>query len=154
MACCNVDVESILNKYSPEKGNLMHILHMVQDASGENFICEDCMKKIAEKTGVPLNKLYGVTSFYSMFSTEKRGKYVIRMCESGPCHVVGAKDVLEAFKSELGIEVGETTDCGTFTLETTACLGVCAVAPAVMINEDVHGNLDPSMVKGIIEKYK
>ncbi len=154
MACCNVDIDRILEDYSREKGNLMETLHRVQDASGENYICDDCMKKIEKKTGIPLNKLYGVTSFYTMFSNSKRGKYVIRMCESGPCHVLGAKEVKKAFCDELGISVGETTEDGLFTLETAACLGVCAVAPAVMINEDVHGNLKPEMVKDILAKYQ
>jgi NADH:ubiquinone oxidoreductase subunit E len=76
------------------------------------------------------------------------------MCESSPCHVLGAKEVLEAFKNELKIDVNETTPDGKFTLELTACLGVCAVAPAVMINSEVHGNLKPENVKSILEKYK
>ncbi|MFA7576645.1 MAG: NAD(P)H-dependent oxidoreductase subunit E [Candidatus Muiribacteriota bacterium] len=153
MACCSIDVGAILKDYSKEKGNLLDILHRIQDASGENFICDDCMKVVAEKTEVPLNKLYGVTSFYTMFSNKKRGKFVIRMCQSSPCHVLGAQAVINAFKEELGIELGETTSDGKFTIELTACLGICAVAPAVMINEDVHGNLKPEMVKNILAKY-
>lgn len=154
MACCNVDIGSILKEYSSEKGNLMETLHKIQNASGENYICDDCMKKVSSHTNIPLNRLYGVTSFYTMFSNEKRGKYVIRMCESSPCHVLGAKDIIDTFSKELGIKPGETTDDGLFTIEYCACLGVCAVAPAVMINEDVHGNLKPEMVKDIIAKYK
>ncbi|MGM0606940.1 MAG: NAD(P)H-dependent oxidoreductase subunit E [Candidatus Muiribacteriota bacterium] len=153
MACCNVDVSAILKEYSKEKGNLMDVLHKMQDASGENYICDECMQKLAEHTKIPLNKLYGVTSFYAMFSNKKRGKYVIRMCESSPCHVLGAKDVLESFKKELGVDVNQTTADGKFTLELTPCLGVCAVAPAVMINEDVHGNLNPESVKKVLENY-
>jgi NADH:ubiquinone oxidoreductase subunit E len=154
MTCCNVDVGEILKGYSKEKGNLMEVLHKVQDSSGENYICDECMTKIADHTGLPLNKLYGVTSFYTMFSNKKRGKYVIRMCESSPCHVLGAKKVIDSFSEELGIKVGETTQDGKFTLEYCACLGLCAVAPAVMINEDVHGNLKPEMVKDILAKYE
>ncbi|MCK9223524.1 MAG: NADH-quinone oxidoreductase subunit NuoE [Candidatus Muirbacterium halophilum] len=154
MTCCNVDVGKILKEYSEEKGNLMEILHKIQNSSKENYICDDCMKKISDYTKLPLNKLYGVTSFYTMFSNKKRGKYVIRMCESCPCHVLGAEAVINSFVDELGIKVGETTKDGKFTLEHCACLGLCAVAPAVMINEDVHGNLKPEMVKDIIAKYE
>ena len=93
-------------------------------------------------------------TFYSMYSVTPRGKYIIRMCESAPCHVNGAENILESLKEELGIQAGETTSDGLFTLEHTACLGTCEVSPAMQINEVVFGNLTAAKVKEIIENYR
>ena len=98
---------------------------------------------------IPLSRVYGVATFYSMFSVRPRGKYIIRICERLPCHIVGAREVIQAFEEALGIRVGETTENGKSTLEYTSCLGVCGVAPAVMINDRVYGNLTPAKVEEI-----
>jgi NADH-quinone oxidoreductase subunit F len=89
-----------------------------------------------------------------MFSPTPRGKYIIRLCESPPCHIMGAVNLAEMLQTELGIKVGETTADGLFTLEHTACLGVCEVSPAMQINEVVHGRLTPERVKSILADYK
>ena len=93
-------------------------------------------------------------TFYTMYSVTPRGKYIIRMCESAPCHVNGAENILETLKEELGLQVGETTSDGLFTLEHTACLGTCEVSPAMQINEVVFGNLTGAKVKEVLENYR
>ena len=115
----------------------MPALHAVQGICG-NWLPLEALKLVSEGMDIPYPYLYGVMSFYTMFSPTPRGKYLIRLCESPPCHIMGAENLVEVLKAELGIKVGETTADGLFTLEHTACLGVCEVAPAMQINEVVH----------------
>jgi NADH-quinone oxidoreductase subunit E len=123
-----------------------------QRASG-NAIDAKTAAGVAKETGASTARVYGVTTFYAMFSNEARGEKLIRMCKSAPCHVKGAKAVLRAFEEALGVACGETTADGRFTLETCECLGICDVSPAVMINDEVFGNLTPEGVPGLLAKY-
>lgn len=133
-------------------GALIPVLHEAQRLM-DNHLSEEALKVIAAGLNIPLAKVYGVATFYSMFSLKPRGLHVIRMCESAPCHIKGAREVIDAFQKELGIKVGETTSDGKFTLEFSACLGICGVAPAVMINDDMYGNLTPEKVQEVISRY-
>ena len=150
-------VEEIYNKVSNEsleKGDvLINTLHERQDHY-KNFIPVEAAEELHNITGVPLSKIYEVLSFYTMFSTKKRGEYVIRVCKSLPCHVDGGAEVVEALKNELKINFGETTEDGLFTLEQSSCLGLCGVSPVMMINEEAYGNLTPEKVKKIIDEIK
>ena len=145
-------VAAIAAPYKGREEKLIRVLREAQ-AVANNAVAKDVAQVVAAEMGLPLVKVYGVVTFYAMFSTEPRGKNVVRMCKSAPCHVKGAKEVLSAFESELGISCGETTADGKFTLETCECLGICDVSPAVMINDIVHGNLTPATVKNVIAGY-
>ncbi len=131
---------------------LIDVLTDVQ-AVANNGVAKDVAKVIANEMGIPLAKVYGVESFYAFFSEAPRGKNIIRMCKSAPCHVKGAKEVLAAFEEALGIKCGETTPDGKFTLETCECLGICQMSPAVLINDKVYGELTPAKVKEVIALY-
>jgi NADH-quinone oxidoreductase subunit E len=98
--------------------------------------------------------LYATASFYSMFSMKPLGKHVIRFCESAPCHVVGAREVLESIQDYLGIQVGETSTDNQFTLLTTSCIGICSVGPVFLVDDDLHGNVTPEHVPAILQKYQ
>ncbi len=130
------DIQDAVSHYRAVKGGVMPALHAVQGICG-NWLPLEALKMIAEGMDIPYPYLYGVMSFYTMFSPTPRGKFIIRLCESPPCHIMGAENLVEVLKAELGIKVGETTTDGLFTLEHTACLGVCEVAPAMQINEVV-----------------
>lgn len=97
--------------------------------------------------GIPMNKVYSFITFYAMLSVKPRGRYIVRMCKSAPCHVHGAQAVVQALEDQLGISIGETTEDGRFTLEYCPCLGLCEISPAIMINEHVYGNLTPESVR-------
>ena len=112
------------------------------------------MEEIADYIGLPYAKVYGTATFYSMISRKPRGKHVIRLCDSPPCHLMGSEDVLDVLREMLGIEGGQTTPDMLFTLELTSCLGVCGVAPAMMIDETVYGNLTPKKLRKIVEDYR
>lgn len=148
-------LEKVAAIAAPYKGREDMLIQVLKDAQvvANNGIAADVAAVIAAEMGLPISKVYGVVTFYSMFSTQARGKYIIRMCKSAPCHVKGAKEVLKAMEEALGISVGETTPDGKFTLETCECLGICNVAPAIMVNDDVHEKLTPETVKEVLAKY-
>jgi NADH-quinone oxidoreductase subunit F len=146
-------IKETVSRYKATKGGLQPALHTVQGICG-NWLPMEALQLISEGMDIPYAYLYGVMSFYTMFSPTPRGKYIIRMCESPPCHILGADNLLEVLKGELGIKVGETTSDGLFTLEHTACLGVCEVSPAMQINEVVFGRLTTERIKNIISDYR
>jgi len=98
--------------------------------------------------------VYELATFYSMYSTKPRGKYLVRYCESLPCHVVGGREVKEALEETIGIKTGETSKDGLFTLESSSCLGLCGVGPVIMINGETYGNLTSTKVKEIVKRYR
>jgi NADH:ubiquinone oxidoreductase subunit E len=98
--------------------------------------------------------LYATASFYSMFSLTPTGKHVIRFCESAPCHVVGAREVIEAIQDHLDIQIGETTADNQWTLLTTSCIGVCSVGPVFLVDDEIYGNVTPERVPAILAKYQ
>lgn len=145
-------VDAILDQHHRDQGSLMAILREVQNELG--YLPEEALARIALGLDLPLSKVYGLATFYTLFSTKPKGEFIIRVCESAPCHVEGAQEVIEALEQELGIKVGENTPDGKFTLELSSCLGICGVAPAIMVNDEVYGNLTPEMIPGIISKYR
>jgi len=146
-------IKDICSRFSLIKGGLLPALHAVQSVCG-NWLPKEALELVSRGFNLPYAYLYGVLSFYTMYATQPRGRYVIRLCESPPCHIMGAVSLKEMLETELGIHVGQTTGDGLFTLELTACLGVCEVSPAMQINEVVHGGLTADRVKQILADYR
>ena len=146
--------ESIFQKYENKPENILLILHDIQDENPNKYLTEEDLKEVSERLNLPYSFVYGVASFYSMFSLKPRGKYIIRVCESPPCHLMGSENILNELKKILEIDIGETTRDNLFTLEISSCLGVCGVAPAIMINEEVYGNLTKEKIKEIIDNLR
>ena len=146
-------IKEVCQQLNKVKGKVLPILHAVQNICG-NWLPLEALQLVAKELDIPYGYLYGVMTFYSMYAVTPRGKFIIRMCESAPCHVNGAENILETLKEELGIQVGQTTSDGLFTLEQTACLGTCEVSPAMQINEVVFGNLTAAKVKEVLENYR
>jgi NADH:ubiquinone oxidoreductase subunit F (NADH-binding)/NADH:ubiquinone oxidoreductase subunit E len=146
-------IKEVCQQLNKVKGKVLPILHAVQNICG-NWLPLEALQLVAKELDIPYGYLYGVMTFYSMYAVTPRGKFIIRMCESAPCHVNGAENILETLKEELAIQVGETTSDGLFTLEHTACLGTCEVSPAMQINEVVFGNLTSAKVKEVLENYR
>jgi NADH:ubiquinone oxidoreductase subunit E len=147
-------VKEILNYYQNSKDNLIQIMLELQKISGTNSLPKEWVEFVAEKLDMPLSRVYSVITFYAMFGTEPRGKYLIEVCKSGPCYVSGAKNVLELLEETLGIKAGETTADGTFTLILSSCFGACDIAPAIKIGEKVYGNLTKEKLEEIVNCYK
>ncbi len=146
-----MNVQAILSKYDKQPNNLLVLLHDLQDAHEQHYLTPDSMRAAAEHLGLPSSFVHGVATFYTMFSLKPRGRHIVRICQSPPCHLLGATDVSKELMKALGIRFGETTPDGLFTLEMSSCLGVCGVAPAMMIDGEVYGNLTVPRIREIID---
>jgi NADH-quinone oxidoreductase subunit E len=142
--------EEIITKYDPSAENLLSILHDLQDAQEQHYLTDRDLRIAAQYLHLPFSFVHGVASFYTMFSLTPRGKHIIRVCQSPPCHLMGATTLAQELTRRLGIDFGQTTPDGVFTLEMTSCLGVCGVAPAMMVNDEVYGNLTPGKIQEIL----
>ena len=142
-------VEEILDDTTGKRGILIAVLQRVQEKVG--YLSEDAMKMIAARLSLSLSTVYGVASFYKHFHFKPRGKNVVKVCTGTACHVRGAKAVLSEMENKLGIKEGETTPDRSVTLETVGCVGCCALAPVVTVNDqELYGELTPQMVDDII----
>jgi NADH-quinone oxidoreductase subunit E len=144
----------ILKKYEPKRENLLLLLHALQRNNPQNDLTEEDLTSTAQYLSLPLSEINGVATFYSMYALKPRGQYLVRICQSPPCHLAGSTNLIEEISTFLGVKVGETTPDGLFTLETTECLGVCGVAPVMMVNEEVHGNLTTERVRAILAEKR
>jgi NADP-reducing hydrogenase subunit HndA len=142
----------IIKKYKNTEGALIPVLHEAQEIYG--YLPLSVQKIVSEGLDVSLAEIYGVVTFYTQFSLQPKGKFQIQVCMGTACYVKGASMVLDKFKEKLGIDVGECTDDSRFSLEACRCIGACGLAPVVMINDDVYGNLEPDQVENIINSYK
>ncbi len=147
-------VKEIVKRYGNKRENLLQILHDLQNQSPQKYLNKKDLEILSEEMKIPLSDIVGTASFYSMFSFTPRGKYLIRICESPPCHLLGAPAIFKVIESKLGIKEGETTPDGLFTLEGTSCLGICGVAPAMMINEEAYGNLTEEKISQILDQIR
>lgn len=143
---------TIVEKYGRDERNLIPLLHDLQAELG--YLSPEVMETVAEQLGTTAARVHGVATFYTLFYTKPHGKYVVRLCDSPPCHIEGSRKIREAVTAELGVAPGETTEDSNFTFEVVSCMGLCGVAPAIMVNDDVYGNLKPEMIAGILGKYK
>ncbi|MFN4190261.1 MAG: NADH-quinone oxidoreductase subunit NuoE [Pseudothermotoga sp.] len=145
-------VEEILKKHEYRKENLIRILLDVQKQY--RYLPEDVINYIGVALQLPPAKIYGVGTFYAQFSLKPKGKYTILLCDGTACHMEGSTLLLKAIEEELNIKPGEVTKDLMFSVDQVGCLGACALAPAMVINEEVYGNLTPEKVKEIIKNLK
>ena len=146
------ELREYILKIKNTPGPLINVLHKAQEIFG--YLPIEVQKFVAKELGVPMSQVYGVVTFYNFFTMKPRGKFVINVCLGTACFVKGANKVMENFEEELGIKHGDTTKDMIFTLSSARCFGACGLAPAVMVNEDVYGNVDKKKIKEIIKKYK
>lgn len=146
------ELDTIINEYREKEGGLIPALQVTQGLVGH--LPEKVLKYIAHGMKKPYSEVAGVVGFYSYFTTQPRGKHVIRVCLGTACYVRGGKQVLESLKKELGIDVGETTEDKNFTLEVARCFGACGLAPAIMIDDDVHQRVKPARIRQVLSPYR
>lgn len=145
-------LDEIIDRYGGQAGYLIPALKDAQDIYGH--VPMEVQHKIAEGLRVSPSHVYGVVTFYSFFTITPRGRNVIRLCLGTACYVKGAKEMLQNIVRDVGIDVGETSEDGRFTVEAVRCLGACGLAPVMMVNEDTHGNIDPKDTIRILEAYE
>jgi NADH-quinone oxidoreductase E subunit len=144
--------EEVVSAYKDKKDELITVLQKIQDEEG--YISPETMGFVAEKMNIPLNQVYGVVTFYNMFKLKKGGKYLLQLCKGTACHVKGAANLYEHLKTKLKVEDGQTTADGIFTLAPVNCLGMCSLAPCMMINGEVFSKLDEKKLDEILAQKK
>jgi NADH-quinone oxidoreductase subunit E len=144
-------LDPIIDKYEDKLGNLIPVLHEVQKEIG--YLPLAAQEYVAEELKLPLSKVYGVATFYTQFSLEPKGEYVINVCDGTACHVRGSQAVLDKIKEKINLEDGKyTTDDMMFTLETVSCLGASGLAPVVTINGKIYSKMSPEEIEVIIDE--
>ena len=144
-------LKEVIEQYREVPGALMPVLQQAQEIYG--YVPIEVQTMIAKGLNIPLEEVYGVSTFYAQFALNPKGKYSISVCLGTACYVKGSQSIHDKISEILNIKDGECTADGKFSLESCRCVGACGLAPVMMINDDVYGRLTPDMVKGILEKY-
>jgi len=140
---------------SPTGREREDLLRKLKEAQHEfGYVSQEFMAKTAQSLGLPIGELYGITTFYAFLSTRPLGKYVIRICKSIPCYLQNAEMIIDSVAAEIGIRPGQTTADGKFSFQLTNCIGACDLAPAMLVNHEVHGHLTPGKIAEILKACK
>lgn len=146
-----VDLIEEYRRGSEPESRLIAVLHKVQENYG--YLAREKMDAVARLMEIPIATVTGVATFYHFFRLQPRGRYIIHVCIGTACYVKGADRIVERLKQELGIDFGETTKDGLFSLEASRCLGTCGLSPVIMIGEEVYGQMTPDRIPALLEKY-
>ncbi len=144
-------IKEICKSFDNKPGELINVLHKTQEKFG--YLPAELQEVVAKELNMSVAKVYGVVTFYSFFTMIPKGKHPISICTGTACYVRGADNVLQEFKRQLEIEVGETTDDGKFSLSCLRCVGACGLAPVVLVGDKTYGRVSPEGVKEILEEY-
>ena len=145
-------LKQIIADCAGDNSQLMHVMQVAQDIYG--YLPFEVQQMIADGMGVPLEKVYGVATFYAQFALSPKGEYAISVCLGTACYVKGSQEILDELSAQLGIGAEECTPDGRFSLTACRCIGACGLAPVMMINDDVYGRLTPNQVADILAKYQ
>ena len=145
-------LKKVIAELKDTQGALMPIMQQAQDIYG--YLPIEVQTMISDETGIPLEKIYGVSTFYSQFALQPKGKYQISVCLGTACYVKGSGAIFSKLEELLGITNGECTPDGRFSLDSCRCVGACGLAPVMMINDEVYGRLTPDDIPGILAKYQ
>lgn len=145
-------LREVIAKHKGEKGSLMPIMQEAQDIYG--YLPYRVQKIISDETGIPIEKIYGIATFYAQFSLSPKGNYQVSVCLGTACYVKGSGEILEKVEEVLGIKDGECTPDGLFSIETCRCVGACGLAPVMIVGGDVYGKITADDVPEILNKYR
>jgi NADH-quinone oxidoreductase subunit E/NADP-reducing hydrogenase subunit HndA len=145
-------IQEICTAFNNDPGELINVLHKTQEHFG--YLPSEIQEVVANELNMSEAKVYGVVTFYSFFTMTPKGKHPISICTGTACYVRGAENVLEEFKKELKLEVGETSADGKFSISCLRCVGACGLAPVVLIGDKTYGRVSPDEVKEILKEYE
>ena len=145
------ELKKIIEKHKDDPGAVMPVLQEAQEVYG--YLPREVQIIIAEGLGVPVEEVYGVSTFYAQFALSPKGEYNISVCLGTACYVKGAQELIDKLTEKLGIGPDECTDDGRFSLEACRCIGACGLAPVLTVNDEVYGKLTGDDIPGILEKY-
>jgi NADP-reducing hydrogenase subunit HndA len=146
------NIKEICASFKNDPQELINVLHKCQEHFG--YLPAEVQEVISNELVVPVAKIYGVVTFYSFFTMTPKGKHPVSICMGTACYVRGAEKVLDEFKKELGLKVGETTKDGKFSLSSLRCVGACGLAPVVLVGDKTYGRVAPDDVKNILKEYE
>lgn len=149
-----MQIKEVVKRHGKAPDKLLKILLEVQSASEENYLTYEDIKAVADEMNLPDSRVYSVASFYTLLSTQPRGKYIIQVCNDVPCYVNGSMNLVASLEEQLGIRMGETTKDRLFTLEFTSCLGCCDNPPAVRIGSKLYNGLTKEKLAEILNYYR
>ena len=145
-------VKEVCKSFGNKPGEVINVLHKVQGEFG--YLPAEVQELVAKELGIPVSRVYGIVSFYSFFTMTPKGEHPISVCLGTACYVRGAEKVLDELKRQLGINVGEVTPDGKFSLTCLRCVGACGLAPVIEVGEKVYGRMTPDRVKDVLAEYK
>lgn len=144
-------LKAVIEEYKSIPGGTMPVMQKAQEIYG--YLPEEVQIMIAEGLGVPMEEVYGISTFYSLYNLNPKGQHKINVCLGTACYVKGSQQILDKIEETLGLANGSITPDGRFSLDATRCVGACGLAPVMIIDDDVYGRLTPDMVKDILAKY-
>ncbi len=144
-------LQEVFKEFGDDASYLMSVLQKAQEIYG--YLPMEVQKMISDNMGIPMEKIYGVVTFYSQFTLSPKGKHTISVCLGTACYVKGSGDIFDKFSELLGIGNGECTPDGNFSLDACRCIGACGLAPVLTVNDEVYGRLSLDDIPGIVEKY-
>ena len=145
-------VNEVILEYREVPGSVITVLRLSQDEVG--YLPIELIDHVADGMNLPASEVFGVATFYSLFSLKPKGKHVIKACTGTACYVKGIKEIMSHITNRHGIKEGETMEDKRFSLEGVRCLGACGLAPVLIVGEDIHGNLKSDEIIGILKDYK
>lgn len=145
-------IKDVCKSYGNKPGEVINVLHKVQGEYG--YLPAEVQELVAKELGIPVSRVYGIVSFYSFFTMTPKGEHPISVCLGTACYVRGAEKVLDELKRQLGINVGEVTPDGKFSLTCLRCVGACGLAPVIEVGDKVYGRMTPDRVKDVLAEYK
>ncbi len=145
-------LDPVFERHSGDPGALIPVLQATQEILG--YLPEPALRAVAVACGVPLSEVYGVATFYSQFHLEPRGATIVRVCQGTACHVRGGDEVAAIIADELGVGIGETSQDLSYTVESVACVGCCGLAPVVLVDDKMHGNLDSKSARRLAKSMR
>ena len=145
-------IKEVCKSYGNKAGEVINVLHKVQGEFG--YLPAEVQELVAKELNIPVSRVYGIVSFYSFFTMTPKGEHPISVCLGTACYVRGAEKVLDELKRQLGINVGEVTPDGKFSLTCLRCVGACGLAPVIEVGEKVYGRMTPDRVKDVLAEYK
>lgn len=148
------EIHAIIQKNGGDTEHLLQILHELQNASGLNYIDQETASIVAKEVGLPETRLHDIITFYAMLKTKPKAKFVLKVCNSTPCHFSHSKKVIDMLEAELGVKIGETTKDGLFAYHYIPCVGACDIGPVIKIKDTVYGNLNQQVIHQLLEDLR
>ena len=145
-------IDRVLKKYDCKSSRIIQILSEIQKI--HNYLPKDALEYVSKQLRLPLSNIYSIATFYSAFSLKPRGKHLVTVCMGTACHVRGAPAVLNRLEEKLNVKTGDTTADNRFTLKTVNCLGACALAPIVVVDDEYHGQTTVNKVDRLVQQYE